>query len=132
LMEAASNPEDGPVRVLVVDDEPLFVQMVEALLASEQGVEVVGTAENGREAIARALALSPDVVLMDISMPVMDGIEAARVIRSRNPDACILMLTGSSISADIDRSRQAGAAGFLTKDRIASNLVDAILDVASR
>jgi DNA-binding NarL/FixJ family response regulator len=131
-MEAAQHPQNGPVRVLVVDDEPLFVQMVEALLASEASVEVVGTAENGREAVSRALALSPDVILMDISMPVLDGVEAARIIRNRNPDACILMLTGSSISADIDRSRQAGAAGFLTKDRIGSNLVDAILDLAQR
>lgn len=131
-MEAAAYPRNGPVRVLVVDDEPLFVEMIEALLARDARFEVVGTAENGREAVARAVALAPDVILMDISMPVMDGVEAVRIIRSRNPEACILMLTGSSISADVDRSRQAGAAGFLTKDRIGSHLVDSILDVASR
>jgi two-component system nitrate/nitrite response regulator NarL len=131
-MEAAQHPQNGPVRVLIVDDEPLFVQMVEALLAAESGIEVVGSAENGREAVSRALALQPDVILMDISMPVMDGVEATRIIRTRNPDACVLMLTGSSATADIDRSRQAGAAGFLTKDRIGANLLDAIVDLAQR
>ena len=126
------RPENQPVRVLVVDDEPLFIQMVEALLARDARVEVVGRAENGREAVALALSLVPDVILMDISMPIMDGVEAARVICNRDPAACILMLTGSSFTKDIDRSRQAGAAGFLTKDRISSDLVDSVLDLASR
>jgi DNA-binding NarL/FixJ family response regulator len=124
--------ESERVRVLVADDEPLFVEMVEALLARDERVEVVGTASNGREAVARALSLVPDVILMDISMPILDGVEAARLICSRDTAACVLMLTGSSFSADIDRSRQAGAAGFLTKDRISSHLVDSILDLASR
>jgi DNA-binding NarL/FixJ family response regulator len=69
---------------------------------------------------------------MDISMPMLDGIEAARQIREQHPDACILVLTGSSISADIDRSRQAGVAAFLTKDRLGTQLVDAILDLGGR
>ena len=68
---------------------------------------------------------------MDISMPVLDGIEAARRIRLELPDACILILTGSSIAADVDRARQAGVAGFLTKDRIGTQLVGAILQVAN-
>lgn len=131
-MEAALHPENGPVRVLIADDEQPFVEMVEALLAGDRRIEVVGTAANGQEAIERALSLAPDVTLMDISMPLLDGIEAARRIRERQPTACILMLTGSSIATDVDRSRQAGAAGFLTKDRIASQLADAIVDVGSR
>ena len=126
---AAIQPEDGPVRVLVVDDEPLFVEMVEALLTRDSRIEVVGSATNGREAVALALSLMPDVILMDISMPVMDGVEAVRVIRKRDPDTFILMLTGSSFSVDIDRSRQAGASGFLTKDRIGSHLVESILEL---
>jgi two-component system, NarL family, nitrate/nitrite response regulator NarL len=124
------HPENPRVRVLVVDDEPLFIQMVEALLARDGRVEVVGKAENGREAVALALSLVPDVILMDISMPIMDGVEAARLICSRDPSARILMLTGSSFSVDIDRSRKAGASGFVTKDRISSGLVDSILDLA--
>jgi DNA-binding NarL/FixJ family response regulator len=131
-MEAAMHPRARPVRVLIVDDEPPFVEMVEALLASDDRIEVVGTADNGKEAVELALALAPDVTLMDISMPIHDGIEAARRIRRHHPTACILILTGSSISADIDRSRQAGAAGFLTKDRIAGHLIDQILDLGQR
>src|ERR1700716_442416 len=115
-MEAAMHPRERSVRVLIADDEPLFVEMVEALLGRNDRIEVVGTARNGREAVELALSLAPDVTLMDISMPAVDGIEAGRRIRAQRPTACILMLTGSSISADIDRSRQAGAAGFLTKE----------------
>jgi DNA-binding NarL/FixJ family response regulator len=131
-MEAAATPNTSAVRVLIADDEPLFVEMVEALLDRDKRVEVVGTAGDGRMAVELALALAPDVILMDISMPFLDGIEATRRIREHHPTACILVLTGSSISADIDRSRQAGVAGFLTKDRIGTQLVDAILDLGSR
>lgn len=131
-MEAAIHPRSRTIRVLIADDEPLFIETVEALLASDDRIEVVGTAKNGKEAVDLALALAPDVTLMDISMPMLDGIEAARKIRGHHPRACILVLTGSSISADIDRSRQAGVAAFLTKDRLGTQLVDAILDLGSR
>jgi DNA-binding NarL/FixJ family response regulator len=131
-MEAAATPNTSAVRVLIADDEPLFVEMVEALLDRDKRVEVVGTAGDGKMAVELALALAPDVILMDISMPFLDGIEATRRIREHHPTACILVLTGSSISADIDRSRQAGVAGFLTKDRIGTQLVDAILDLGTR
>jgi DNA-binding NarL/FixJ family response regulator len=131
-MEAAATPNTSAVRVLIADDEPLFVEMVEALLDRDKRVEVVGTAGDGKMAVELALALAPDVILMDISMPFLDGIEATRRIREHHPTACILVLTGSSISADIDRSRQAGVAGFLTKDRLGTQLVDAILDLGTR
>jgi DNA-binding NarL/FixJ family response regulator len=121
-----------PVRVLIADDEPLFVETVEALLAGDDRVEVVGTAANGKQAVERATALTPDVTLMDISMPILDGIEATRRIRERLPNACVLVLTGSSISADVDRARQAGVAAFLTKDRLGTQLVNAILEVGER
>ncbi|MEP6911063.1 MAG: response regulator transcription factor [Actinomycetota bacterium] len=131
-MEAAPRPSTEPLRVLIADDEPLFIESVKALLAVEVRIEVVGSARNGKDAIELAVALEPDVTLMDISMPMVDGIEAARQIRERRPGACILVLTGSSISADVDRSRQAGVAAFLTKDRLGTQLVDAILDLGSR
>jgi DNA-binding NarL/FixJ family response regulator len=118
-----------PVRVLIADDEPLFVETVEALLAGDERVEVVGTAANGKQAVELATALTPDVTLMDISMPILDGIEATRRIRESFPNACVLVLTGSSISADVDRARQAGVAAFLTKDRLGTQLVNAILEV---
>ena len=131
-MEAAPDPRARQVRVLVADDEPLFVETIEALLASDDRVEVVGTAGDGEEAVELARTLDPDVTLMDISMPTLDGIEAARKIREQLPTASILVLTGSSISADVDRSRQAGVAAFLTKDRLGTQLVEAILDLGSR
>ena len=131
-MEAAQTPRARPVRVLIADDEPLFVETVQALLQDDDRVEVVGTAGNGQDAVDLATALGPDLTLMDISMPVLDGIEAARRIRLERPTACILILTGSSISADVDRARQAGVAGFLTKDRLGTQLVDAILELGLR
>ena len=129
-MELAPDPRPPPARVLIADDEPLFIESVQALLAHDERVEVVGTATNGQDAVDLAVALEPDVTLMDISMPMLDGIEATRRIREQLPDACVLVLTGSSISADVDRARQAGVAAFLTKDRIGTQLVEAILEVA--
>jgi two-component system, NarL family, nitrate/nitrite response regulator NarL len=131
-MEAATQAKHDSVRVLIVDDEPLFVEMVEALLATDARIAVVGRAKNGLEAVELQATLSPDVTLMDISMPLVDGIEATRRIRESRPTACILMLTGSNIAAEIDRSRQAGAAAYLTKDRVGPQLVEAILDLARR
>ena len=130
-MDVAPDPRARRVRVLIADDEPLFVEMIEALLASDDRVEVVGTAADGEQAVKLAGSLEPDVTLMDISMPTLDGIEAARKIREHQPNARILVLTGSSISADVDRSRQAGVPAFLTKDRLGTQLVDAILDLGS-
>ncbi len=121
----------SPVRVLVADDHLLFTEALAAILAGEERLEVVGQARDGREAVELARSLAPDVVLMDVSMPVLDGFEATREIRAAG-DARILMLTGSNSRADVDRSRAAGASGYVTKDRIASELVDAILEVTRR
>src|SRR5262245_41601090 len=131
-MEPAKAPSAEPVRVLIADDAPLFGEGIETLLGGDAGVQVFGTASNGQDAVDLARALIPDVTLMDIGMPVLDGIEAARRIRLDRPDACVLILTGSSIAADVDRAREAGVAGFLTKDRIGTQLVGAILEVAGR
>ena len=131
-MPAVASKIRDKIGVLIADDHRLFAETLEALLATDGRVEVVGHAHDGREAVERAVKLSPDVVLMDIDMPVMDGFEATRRIREQNAGACILMLTGSNAREDVDRARQAGAAGYVTKDRIAAELVDAILEVASR
>lgn len=131
-MELAPEPRTRPVRVLVADDEPLFIENVQSLVAHDERVDVIGRATNGQEAVDLAIALAPDVILMDLMMPVLDGIEATRQIRERLPEAYVLILTGSSISADVDRAREAGVSAFLTKDRIGTQLVESILEVAER
>jgi DNA-binding NarL/FixJ family response regulator len=93
---------------------------------------VTGHAADGSEAVRLALEGNQDLILMDIAMPIMDGIQATKQIRKQRPDACILMLTGSNSRADVDRARAAGAAGYVTKDRIAAELIDAILEVVAR
>jgi DNA-binding NarL/FixJ family response regulator len=118
--------------VLIADDHRLFAEALEAILAGDNRIAVVGHAGDGREAVRLASELSPDVVLMDISMPVMDGIEAAQEIRETDGGARVLMLTGSNSRSDVDRARQAGAAGYVTKDRIAAELIDAIVEIARR
>ena len=122
----------APIRLLIVDDEPLFVEMVEAMLGAEGGIEIVGTAADGQQGVRLAGELDPDVILMDISMPVMNGIDATREIRANDPGACILILTGGSTVSEVDNARTAGAGGYLTKDRIASDLVDEIRGLAER
>ena len=130
MRSRAKKPK--PLRVLIADDHRLFAEALQAILASDERIEVVGQASDGSEAVALARTLGPDVVLMDVSMPVLDGFEATREIRARSEDTRVLMLTGSNARADVDRSREAGAAGYVTKDRIASELVAAIVEVARR
>jgi DNA-binding NarL/FixJ family response regulator len=121
-----------PLRVLIADDHRLFAEALEAILATDERIEVVGQAGDGSEAVELARTLDPDVVLMDVSMPVLDGFEATREIRSAREGVRVLMLTGSNSRDDVDRSREAGASGYVTKDRIASELVTAIVEVTRR
>jgi DNA-binding NarL/FixJ family response regulator len=120
----------GHLRVLIADDHDLFADSVKAFLSIERRIDVVGRAANGEEATELASAMKPDVVLMDISMPVMDGFAAAERIRRELPDTCVLFLTGSNAPSDVAKARAAGGSGYVTKDRIASELVDAILDAS--
>jgi two-component system, NarL family, nitrate/nitrite response regulator NarL len=129
---AAGEMTGRALRVLIVDDHKLFVDALQAILETDERIEVAGMASDGAEAVELDAKLEPDVVLMDISMPVMDGIEATKKIRARREGACVLMLTGSNSSADVDRARSAGAAGYVTKDRIAAELIETIVDVGSR
>jgi DNA-binding NarL/FixJ family response regulator len=130
-VEAATTLSQS-IRVLIADDHRLFAQALEAILSTDDRIQVAGHARDGREALELAEQLDPDVILMDIAMPVMDGFEATRQIREAKPRACILMLTGSNSRTDVDRARKAGAAGYVTKDRIAAELIDAILEVVAR
>ena len=129
-MEAAAV--SNKIRVLIADDHGLFAETLVALLATEDRVQVVGSARDGKEAVRLARKLRPDVILMDISMPIMDGFEATRRIRRDQKSACVLMLTGSNSRTDVDLARKAGAAGYVTKDRIAAELIEAIVEVVDR
>mgnify|MGYP003445247324 FL=1 len=131
LMEtAAALPCE--IGVLVADDEPLFVEMIRAMLCAEDGINVVATAENGRAAVNLASELNPDVILMDVSMPIMDGIDATARILERDPNARVLILTGGTTPGDVDRARKAGAAAYITKDRISTDLITEIRGLGSK
>ena len=116
-----------PVRVLIADDHRLFAEALEAVLSSEARIDVVGRAADGGEAVELARRLQPDLVVLDISMPVLDGFEAAAELERLERPPAVLMLTGSSSPDDVDRARRAGVKGYITKDAIAASLVDAIL-----
>jgi len=128
-MEAAALPHK--IRVLIADDHRLFAEALEAILATDDRFEVVGKAHDGEQAIRLAGARKPDVVLMDIAMPKVDGVEATRRIRKRRKATSVLMLTGSNARGDVDRARKAGAGAYVTKDRIASHLIEAIVELAA-
>ena len=121
-----------PLRVLIADDHLLFAEVLESILSSDERIEVVGRASDGNQAVELARRLEPDVVLMDVSMPILDGFEATREIRASSESVRVLVLTGSDSRDDVDRSREAGASGYVTKDRIASELVAAIVEVTRR
>ncbi len=118
--------QEAPVRVLVVDDQQLMRDGLASLLSIQAGIEVVGMAVNGQEAIDRALTLTPDVILMDIRMPVLDGITATQQVRRQLPDCQVLMLTTFDDEEYIVKALLAGASGYLLKDIPATDLAQAI------
>ena len=117
------------IRVLLVDDHALFRQGVRALLEAERDIEVVGEAWNGREAISEALRLKPDVVVMDIAMPIMNGLEATRHLTRQNSDIKVLVLTTHAYEENILELMEMGAYGYLFKDADCNELVLAIRKV---
>ena len=129
---AATASPDRRISVLIADDHQLFAEALEAILLTDARIAVAGHARDGRQAVELTERLEPDVVLMDISMPVMDGIEATEaILRDGRGGARVLMLTGSNATQDVDRARLAGAAGYVTKDRIAAELIEAIVRTAA-
>ncbi|WP_406351849.1 response regulator [Streptomyces sp. NBC_00658] len=114
------------VRVLVVDDQRLIRDGIASLLSIRPGIEVVGTAVDGRDAVAKTLELSPDVVLMDVRMPEMDGVEAVAVLRGRAPECRVVMLTTFDDEEYVVQALRAGAHGYLLKDLPAEELAQAV------
>jgi DNA-binding NarL/FixJ family response regulator len=104
------------IRILIADDHPVVRSGLHALLTSQSDFEVVADAENGEEAIALSMARTPDVILMDLQMPVLDGLAAIRRIHDQHPEIKILVLTTYDTDADIVPAIEAGATGYLLKD----------------
>ena len=119
------------IRILVADDHALLRRGLVSLLDYQKDFAVIGEAGNGREAVDRCGELEPDVVILDLSMPVMDGVEAARLIHEAQPDVRILILTTFGTSVDVARAVRAGASGALVKDSDDDELLSSIRKVAN-
>ncbi|MEJ7652130.1 MAG: response regulator transcription factor [Chloroflexia bacterium] len=120
-----------PIRVLLADDHPVVRAGMEGLLAHEADIEVIGEAVDGQEAVEFADRLLPDVVLMDLRMPRMDGVSAIAEIKRLHPEINVLVLTTYDTDADILRAVEAGATGYLLKDAPREQLYDAVRATAS-
>ena len=116
----------NPIRVLLVDDQALFREGLHTLLSVHADLAVVGEAGNGQEALERAEALQPDVVLMDVQMPVLDGVAATRRLHSALPACRVILLTTFDDDEYVFEGLRAGAVGYLLKDAPSARLVDAI------
>ena len=114
------------IRVLLADDHTIVRQGIKALLDAQEGIEVVGEAEDGREAVEKVKQLGPDVVVVDITMPNLNGIEATRHIKKINPEMKVLALTVHDNEEYVHQILQAGASGYLLKESAVSDLVSAI------
>ena len=119
-----------PLRVLLVDDQALFREALATLLAVREEIEVVGEAGDGAVALQQAAVLKPDVVLMDLHMPVLDGIGATRRLRVEQPDVRVLALTTFDDDEDVFAALRAGAVGSLLKDVTSDRLVEALVAAA--
>jgi DNA-binding NarL/FixJ family response regulator len=118
--------EDQPVRIVVADDHELVRKGVCMVLGSRTNIEVVGEASNGQEAVLKALRLNPDLIIMDVTMPVLDGLSATKQINQRLPKIPIIILSMHDGPEMIRAAQSAGAQGFVTKKDVASTLLDAV------
>jgi NarL family two-component system response regulator LiaR len=119
----------SPIRVLIVDDHEIVRKGIRALLANKRDIQVIGEASNGAQAVVQAQTLHPDVVLMDLVMPKMDGIQATREITARLPGTRVLVLTSFAADEQVFPAIKAGALGYLLKDSGPQELVQAIRQV---
>jgi NarL family two-component system response regulator LiaR len=127
---AGDAATDAPIRVLIADDHAIVRMGLRALIATEPGMEVVGEAVDGMDAVRKARSLRPDVIVLDLVMPRKDGIQATAEIRQEDPGARILVLTSFAEEDKLVPAFKAGAAGYLLKDSAPQDLLQAIRDVA--
>ena len=120
------------IRILIVDDHTLLRHGLRLIFNHAEGLAVVGEASDGEEAIAMAQTLKPDVILMDVNMPGVDGIEATRRIRAAQPEIQVLMLTISKQDTDLISALKAGARGYLLKNAESGEVIESIRRVAAK
>lgn len=120
---------DAPIRILIADDHAIVRKGLVTLITTEPGLELLGEAEDGLEAVLKARSLQPDVILLDLVMPRQDGLEAIKQIKEENPAACILVLTSFADDDKVFPAIKAGALGYLLKDASPGQLLQAIRDV---
>ncbi len=128
MNEMARTPP-SPIRILLVDDQPLFRRAIATLIAEQPQFHVIGEATNGLEAVEKAHELSPDLVVMDVEMPVMNGVEAVRLMRDQMPGVKVVMLTVSESEDHLFDAVRYGAHGYLLKDLRPEQLYDLLLAV---
>jgi len=131
MSEAAEERDRSPLRILIADDQKVVREGLVALVGLLPGITVVGAAADGEDAVRQAVALRPDVVLMDLNMPRCNGVEATERLRGLQPDIAVVVLTTYSDDAWVFSALRAGARGFLTKDAGADEICRAITDVAA-
>ncbi len=125
-MKPVTFPSRTAIRVFLADDHTIIRDGLRALIDAQPGLQVVGEAANGRAAVARVLALRPDVAVLDIAMPELNGIDAARAIRAQQPGTQVIMLSMHASSEHVVRALQAGALGYLLKESAGRELLAAI------
>ncbi|MEY8215950.1 MAG: response regulator transcription factor, partial [Colwellia sp.] len=126
-----SNLKQPPISVQIVDDHPMVQGGLKACLSFYDDIAIVGSTEDGSDALNKAIELKPDVILMDISMPTMNGIDATEIITEQLPDTKILILSMHSNPEFVKSAIQAGAVGYLLKDTTSEEIYYAIKAVAS-
>jgi DNA-binding NarL/FixJ family response regulator len=124
-------PNEGAFRILLADDHQLFAESLMTVLSEDERIDVIGIAANGEQVVELATQLQPDVILMDIKMPVIDGLEATRRIREKGLPTRILLLTGTDEPIGSEDATLAGANGFIRKERSVEELKEILLEVAS-